>query len=843
MNVQSKPIHRLPREGRIRAPDSDSFLSFERLESSEARFSPLLAGCEDLVARYGREALQAFTEVLHTSLASGRVPSSEELLGAVEGFPDRLAFAAQILNRLERSGKIARDDSGMLFQPEKILSFKKRSFVENVPLEHHPLAQDRVNMMLIAFAHERVQVVNEEGEKEAVPVFYQPQTKEEAFSVEGIKQAKFYFAPFQIDAWFDGKTDKDASPTSRDRISLLESSIALALYHPRFGGGERLPDGTLVVKYADGHRGPITGKWFKEFPGLHPKLATAEGKTLTLFDQTSVSLRAFFPELVSRGLLTPEDFKEKNSVEAKNRTRETLTCTPKGVLTFEGIRYTLGTSFASKTLRIQKITPEQAMLFVVSEAGQETPSGFFRLFQRTSPEVVVRSNGKTSATYEVPLATSSVRPYDSEGRGLLNEPGASPTLEHAFARAKRMVSLEERIRNETSTSLRMLPRAQYDRVIFSDVVDKHRHQVELAVREVGSPAVEMVGLLAEDTVLLPEVVKSLTLLPEEHRTRFAEAVGDAVSEYTLSFDELRRAKDAQDIDEDRFRDLRFELQSRLLSLLTVLRGVRHDEKGGVRAEQLLQTFQTQNVAYQQFGVLFREACKGRSGAQLAHLEGITVERRDISVEALSLLDQEEMRRIFVENWKTQDPIARATAEEAFERALRASSGVRWMFLKKDGRLAAFLRAEELPNNAGYYLGSLNVLPELQSSAVGEQVLAYALGEFGETHEVQAHFVPTLLAGASYIERQGFFITGTKELSQGKNTSRVIAITRPSTRERERMEFVSENPQTFSFPHEEERMLSYIEHMTAQGFVGTRFYAPSGDPLRRTLVFSRVTPQR
>lgn len=840
MNFIRKNIPSIPLEAsvatRVFADKQRKDLGNEGIEVREGKFDNVLTSIDDLVATHGYAALEALVAKLRQSVDEGKRPKQEELLALEKEHPDRKVFAQQVLARLLRSGKIQRNADGSFEIDDRVLALRRDQIVDGASFEHHPLAQDRLGLLLVAF--EDVQVVEKgaHDDERLVPLFYQPKTIDDAFSLSKIRSAQFRTLPCLLPRWSDEKGARDILPTAQERVPLFESMVACALYHPGFGDGRRNAKGELEVKYRDGSYRRITGTWFREMPGLG-NLSASSGEGERLQDAPVAFVRTACSHLVERGLLLPEDFQERNSQEVKNRVKETLTASAKGVVNFEGIRYNLGSAFKDYEIRIQKITPDRAMVTKILPSGGGGPAAFIRLFERTSPEVKKNAVGKSFA-FDAPVGAVDVRAYDSDGRGLFDglSDGDQQEMHRAFERAKHMGELERKIRLDGVTSLRTLPREAYDRVIFSDVVDKHRAVAELAVRETGNVGVEVLGMLADDEVVLPQAMRSLAFLPEAHQADFANVLRDEVREYCLRAADMQRALADQHISAEQSRDLHFELRSRLLASFTVLGGVKEE---GADVDRALHAFQEQNAAFKNFGVLFKEACKGRDGLQLRDLQGVDVEFRNQEREPLRKEEIAEMQYMFDENWKGMDPVAYRVAREGFMRALQDVSRVEWLTLKKEGKLLAFLRIEKVGDGDERYLGSLNVAKNLQGSALGEQALRFAVLDVGKEHALSGHFVPSLLAGTSYIEQQGFLITGVSAIAHGGKKSSVIAMMREKDAERGAFRFAPVEEKTFSLSADgEQDMLAYIERMTHDGYVGTRFYAPEGDVHKRTLVFSR-----
>lgn len=788
--------------------------------------------CAEVVSRHGFAAFEALTGVLHRAVAEGRSPKREELAQVFAEHPDYREFSRRLLDRMAGKGQIRLEGESevILGKDFLTLSNKEELVGKNTSLADHPLARHRVEMFLIAFAEKRVRVLRD-GRENLEPVFYAPSTVQEAFSPETIRLASFHFAPFSLFQWTKDLPRNATIPTAQERVPLLSAMVACALYHPRFGGAERDGAGRLIVSYKNGERKSLTGDWFKETPGMQLRASDASGEKYEDIASSPLAfIRQHLPELFAHQLLLPSDFQEKNAREVKERVKDFVAVSSTGFCVFEGLRYSLGRRFAGKEVIFQKITQGDAVIFVRQADGTEKPEGFVRLFVRSDAGVKKNPNG-SSFTFDVPASSVRLRPFDETGQPFFSEVSSDEQFfaKESFIRAMHMHDFEEKLRRD-GLSLRSLPRSAYEHIVFSPLIDQHRHVVELGLRESAGRGMEILSPLVDDELALPEVFRSLSLLPEDRKEAFAGSIVEAVRLYIAYRDEARRAADQGRLSSEQVRTLLFEARTRLFSTLGLLRDLRSDDT--LDTSTLLARFAEHNTSYEYFGTLFREACKGRDDLDVASLEGVEIERHEAL--EISFADRADMVAMFDANWKDQQAAARHVARESFVKALEGRVPAEWNVLKKDGKIVGFLRADLVER--GFYLGSLNVAPEQKSSAIGEQLLQVVVREYGSTQKLFAHFVPSLLAGTSYVERQGFVITGTSSLDA---RTRVIAIERHADVARDGLRYEERARKTFLLPQDQEGMLNFIDAQVALGLVGTRFFIPDQNPQERTVVFSSV----
>lgn len=85
------------------------------------------------------------------------------------------------------------------------------------------------------------------GRPKAKDLFYNPQSKQEAFDIESIKKADFYLGLWQL----TGRKGRDDSYSRfNPDLNMFKTSLACLIYHPNFGDGERDENGDLVVSQA-----------------------------------------------------------------------------------------------------------------------------------------------------------------------------------------------------------------------------------------------------------------------------------------------------------------------------------------------------------------------------------------------------------------------------------------------------------------------------------------------------------------------------------------------------------------------------------------------------------------
>lgn len=152
-------------------------------------------------------------------------------------------------------------------------------------------------------------------------------------------------------------------------------------------------------------------------------------------------------------------------------------------------------------------------------------------------------------------------------------------------------------------------------------------------------------------------------------------------------------------------------------------------------------------------------------------EAKTLEFSSSGGEKISQTDHTAMSQMYDRNYpesKGYSPAFRELIFHGLEESLEKKEGVRFYMLKKDGRLIAFIRFEDLPpaqdGRPRKYIGSFNMAPELQGSSIGDIMLSdcMALESNGDT--VFELYCDATLPISVYYLKHNFVIHETKNLA-------------------------------------------------------------------------------
>jgi len=252
-----------------------------------------------------------------------------------------------------------------------------------------------------------------------------------------------------------------------------------------------------------------------------------------------------------------------------------------------------------------------------------------------------------------------------------------------------------------------------------------------------------------------------------------------------------------------------------------------------------------------FTTMFRTIFKGQEEVNFSELRGLefgSVLPQDVSAE-----DQKEMYEIFDENWSDQDAIAAKKFRGDLQRGLDPhNKNTHFYVLKKDGNVSAFIRFDHRDDlePGAYYAGSLNISPELRSSAIGRVFMENTLDKEAEKHTLYAHVVPDAEVGTRYVE-DGLVITGVDEVTVDNLKTVELAIRKDERKNpsyRARQEGVTNEKllkgvegvrvERFDYTEEKDAFLDTIRTANKRGEVVTRYWV---DPENKDVRYLAIEP--
>lgn len=224
------------------------------------------------------------------------------------------------------------------------------------------------------------------------PLYYSPRTREEALSPDKIRQADFYLGPWQASRQ---RSEKYPGLEATD-LSFDEVAMAVMIYHPKFGGGQREENGQLYVKLpSSGERRPISSEFFKKEMGF---LGTGNTQVLSL-SQPRAFVDQMLPHLLEGDLLRPEDFRITSTAATAERYRVEKNVSPSGTVMFNRLIHWTG-SKEFKGMKVFQLAPELGAVVTENEGNLEL-RGTFQIVNK--PELPLGSYVGTSETQPKPF--------------------------------------------------------------------------------------------------------------------------------------------------------------------------------------------------------------------------------------------------------------------------------------------------------------------------------------------------------------------------------------------------------------------------------------------------------
>lgn len=259
------------------------------------------------------------------------------------------------------------------------------------------------------------------------------------------------------------------------------------------------------------------------------------------------------------------------------------------------------------------------------------------------------------------------------------------------------------------------------------------------------------------------------------------------------------------------------------------------------------------------GLFKTEVKVGRKEVPFEHIKGITFQV-DITPDALSDADREEMCSIFDLNWSDQDPNAAALFRKALEHAIApGKKGTRFSVLRNGAEIVAYIRFDESPDvdPNTLYAGSLNVNPKYRGSGIGEVMMYRTLDEKGKDHVLDAHVAPAAVVGTNYTELLNLLIVGISRKRDENNSPESEAVLLHIMRDDRRTgmyrarqpgvtwerlrkgEIPGVEVKTFDLRTEMDHFISTIQALPDHGQIVTRYKADPKEPMIRMIA---IEPQ-
>ena len=257
----------------------------------------------------------------------------------------------------------------------------------------------------------------------------------------------------------------------------------------------------------------------------------------------------------------------------------------------------------------------------------------------------------------------------------------------------------------------------------------------------------------------------------------------------------------------------------------------------------------------QFASIFKALHKGDTKLSFEQIRGLSFESKQGPE-----LEQErgEMLDVFDQNWEGRDPVTATSFRSGLENALQSDKS-HFYTLKKDGKVAAFIRFDELEDQPGaLHGGSFNVGTELRGSGIGEAMLNQTVQYESENHTIFAEVPPEIEVGTHYVEAFDHVITGIVELPSENGPREMLAIrldkkTAPKFKARQKSVSkkdviksvgkaenmpIGTRVQKFDVQKDKRAMLDAVRGASYRDEVASRYFTDPNNPNIRYLVFEQ-----
>ncbi len=496
----------------------------------ESQVSAVAGILRDWTRLYGRDAVIEFVRGLQKTLDEGRTPE----LGALEEvFAERASreeFQEAALEWFEKDGFIEHAPDGTvildaqkLFRGFSLSVYGARRHLRPAP-GVETFGQIRLEYLGNAFAGVSAVLKEdwERGERKPKPVFYLPESRDEAFDPARIRESDFHFGLWEIPLATNARAIKPETiqqPAAFDDLSFFEASIAAAVYHPRYGDGRRDKTGKLMVRYPDGQYRSITGDWMHE---MLPDPMDEKGSSCW-WDRVRESLRKIAPGLIHRGLLVENDFRVRRRLVGLD---EKSQMTASGLARVENVRYYIGREYAKAPVRLDRITSEIGAVVGLDEDGTGQLVAIFNLYKHGDSRLTKRRTA-TGTFYDAPNELTHAISFDrtafQKRRSGESDEAYRARLE-ALENFELLLRFDNDLKQKTETRLRELPPDLFAWVrAHPDAVRRELPAFESFIEETGLDGLETIAQTIDKPEVLSLFFEIRKRLSKKEQPRFLEA--------------------------------------------------------------------------------------------------------------------------------------------------------------------------------------------------------------------------------------------------------------------------------------------------------------------------------
>ena len=667
------------------------------------------------------------------------------------------------------------------------------------------------------------------------PIFYSPNNLDEVFSPAMIRSRDNQIGYWEIggdNVRGGANWDKEVELSSGETVSLNEMFLAKSIYGEL--RGYRDENNVLSVFDKDSQEFvAVKGRVLIRLTGR------TMGKTLSLNSPTEYLLKKC-PELVRRGLLTPQDFKG-NFDWRRDVGRQTSPVRDTGSVVIGG-QYFYVRPFVDMERRgdfggVQLSADEYAVVEKMPDGRQEvvTTGKFSANDYREGKTGSFHQYKITKENSQVP--DESVEDYAERIRRMADYSFVAKTVAEIAGQSEMVIKefLTWREQQWLATTL-------YARPDLEDSV------VE-ATKTFGTDFLRTF-LSCEYDVGNAEKILSLI---EKLKTDEAEKLFEKYREIVQMVEDMESnlAKVTErEIEPEKRKEIRENILRRAKNLLVEFAdGKNNPAEGGI--VQRIESVQADAVV---FGATFKSLFKENPNIDIKEMRGLDLQR--VPLTWMTDEDKLEMVEIAKKNWLSRE--GGKDVVEKFEAALYGSEKIDFYVLRKDKKIISFMRFDEADSEGKRHAASFNVDPKYGGSALGEMMVRNVLVAETEKSVVEASVFPYQEKAPEYVEEIGFNITGVLRdqktglaelvlvcdraknkqfVSRGSKTETLAALA-VSDSARNWREMIGHSVIVLKFNPTKERsaLIGAVDGLVGEGYVGTRHFFDPKNKDERYYVF-------
>lgn len=856
-------------------PGSRGDSAEQPVESKAEKMENILRGFSDFQAMYGKPGVEALT----AAMQSPQGLRVEDVKNVMENMATVEEYREAVLQALEQKGVIEKKKDFYVVDLPAIKELPLRQVVNAQKKKWQPFLPyiERGRRYALYLLFKDIKVVSKEDQQNKrqspKPLFYTPETSDQALDPEAIKQSDFYLGLWEI---FDPKADGSLKnkvkeyPCDQEKLNLDEVAIAALIYHPNYGDGYRDESGVLMVKDKKGKHVRFSAQFFRGigYAGSRTKPDEKVGMHISPL----VFIEDYAPNIFTRHVLEPNDIRQYSKLDTNARMRGKKVYQT-GDIMLDGIMYSLGRKFCNDDYLVHKLTPNLGGITYLDSDGQQRLTHTFTLVNLNDERLRRISGGRNKILFRAGSDVTAVTPYQA-GEAVPRRP--DETIEDYQHRLGMLENFEIFLKykkffaQQGGISLNALNLSEQQYVVekFTDLSDLHRQKVlELARKHGGLKALRaLLNLSSRNLDRVMEAADKMgPLLFGELLDKHDEIIETAYKTGDQVSREFFQAK--QELNDEQTAKLRAELLRRANRVMVdFFENISNagEEDRGLKLRQVLHELDAVKQDVLIFGGIFKTAFKGSERVDFEQI-------KDLSFGSFSPADiddrqKSQMLLIAKENWKQQEKslpgITDFVAGGLRSKLNSDNQASRFSLLSKGDQVVSFVRFDDRPDlgENAVYAGSLNVSPLMRGSAIGEAVMRNAIDSEAKEHVICADVFPEVQAGTSYVENFGFVITGVEEITvrdpktkqMGRHKRLLIRrddaaqttykLRNGSLQKDQIMAMAGGQApggvevRRYDLRTEKDKFLNEIAQKTASGMLGTRYVADPHDPNIRYVAF-------